>query len=73
MIVTEKDGMAERVRTMLNLQKCDDKPSPSKLMLVDIPDDGGYYEGPEGEITEPIVRKLVDDYLAKKLERKQLE
>lgn len=42
-------------------------------MLVDIPDDGGYYEGPEGEITEPIVRKLVDDYLAKKLERKQLE
>jgi len=73
MIVTEKDGMAERVRTMLNLQKCEDKPSPSKLMLVDIPDDGGYYEGPEGEITEPIVRKLVDDYLAKKLERKQLE
>jgi len=73
MIVTEKDGMAERVRTMLNLQKCDDKPSPSKLMLVDIPDEGGYYEGPEGEITEPIVRKLVDDYLAKKLERKQLE
>jgi len=73
MIVTEKDGMAERVRTMLNLQKCADKPSPSKLMLVDIPDDGGYYEGPEGEITEPIVRKLVDDYLAKKLERKQLE
>jgi nucleoredoxin len=73
MIVTEKDGMAERVRTMLNLQKCGDKPSPSKLMLVDIPDDGGYYEGPEGEITEPIVRKLVDDYLAKKLERKQLE
>jgi len=42
-------------------------------MLVDIPDNGGYYEGPEGEITEPIVQKLVDDFLAKALTRKQLE
>jgi len=52
-------------------QKC--KPIPPKVMLVDIPDNGGYYEGPEGEITEPIVQKLVDDFLAKALTRKQLE
>jgi len=44
-----------------------------KLMILDIPDQGGYYEGPEGEITADSVKKLVDDYSAKSLERKQLE
>jgi len=43
-----------------------------KLMLLDIPDKGGYYEGPEGNVTTDVVQKLLDDYKAKKLERKQL-
>lgn len=43
-----------------------------KLMLVDIPDNGAYYEGPEGEVTEATVQTLVNNYLAKTLERKQL-
>merc|ERR1712162_71645 len=29
-----------------------------KLMLVDIPDNGGYYEGPEGEVTTASLQKL---------------
>jgi nucleoredoxin len=43
-----------------------------KLMILDIPDEGAYYEGPEGDVTAGTVQKLVDDYLAKSLERKQL-
>jgi len=55
-------------------EKCKQTPEAQvpRLMLLDIPDDGGYYEGPEGEITEAIVATLVADYQAKKLERKQL-
>jgi len=43
-----------------------------KLMMVDIPDEGAYYEGPGGDVTPETVQKFVDDYLAKSLERKQL-
>lgn len=45
---------------------------PPKLMLVDISDNGGFYEGPEGDITAETVDKMVADFLAKGLERKQL-
>eukprot|EP00927_Polykrikos_kofoidii_P028232 TRINITY_DN2468_c0_g1_i1.p1 TRINITY_DN2468_c0_g1~~TRINITY_DN2468_c0_g1_i1.p1 ORF type:complete len:473 (+),score=93.50 TRINITY_DN2468_c0_g1_i1:86-1504(+) len=48
------------------------KTLPAKLMLVDIPDEGGYYEGPEGDITAETVEKFVADYLEKSLTRKQL-
>lgn len=43
-----------------------------RLVLIDIPDDGGYYHGPEGEITDAVVRKFVEDYKEKKLTRQQL-
>jgi len=45
---------------------------PPKLMIVDIPDEGGYYEGPEGDVTEVVIQQFVDDFTAKKLTRKQL-
>jgi nucleoredoxin len=44
-----------------------------RLMLLDIPDEGAFYEGPEGEITEEAVAKFVADYQAKNLERKHLQ
>jgi len=43
-----------------------------KLMILDIPDEGGFYEGAEGTVTTASVQKLVEDYLTKSLERKQL-
>lgn len=46
---------------------------PQKLMLLDIPDNGGFYEGPEGDVTADALEKLANDYLAKSLERKQLQ
>merc|ERR1712110_287836 len=39
------------------------KASPPQLILIDIPDNGGFYEGPSGEATNGVVQKLVDDYL----------
>lgn len=45
---------------------------PPKLMLVDIPENGGFYEGPEGEVAAITLEKFVTDYLGKTLERKQL-
>lgn len=43
-----------------------------KLMIVDIPDNGAFYEGVEGTVTTATVQTFVDEYLAKTLERKQL-
>jgi len=49
------------------------KALPPKLMIVDIPDKGAFYEGPSGDVTTAVVKKFVDDYLAKSLTRQQLE
>ena len=47
--------------------------APPRVMLLDIPDDGGFYEGPEGPVTAEAVEKLLAEYKAKALARKQLE
>lgn len=70
MIVTEAEGLATKIRDMLSLPSL--PPRAPKLMLVDIPDDGGFYDGPEGDVTSAVVEKLIADYKAKLLERKQL-
>jgi nucleoredoxin len=46
---------------------------PAKLMMLDIPDSGAFYEGPEGPITAEVVEKFVADYQAKALQRQQLQ
>lgn len=77
-IATANEGLSGRLRGMLKMtilpSEKHERPvtvSP-KIMLVDIPDNGGYYEGPEGDITAAVVEKFVADYLSKALERKQL-
>jgi len=45
---------------------------PAKLMLLDIPSDGAFYDGPSGEISVVVLEKLLSDYKAGSLERKQL-
>jgi len=42
------------------------------VILLDIPDNGGFYAGPEGEISADVVRKFLADYSAKALTRQQL-
>jgi len=44
---------------------------PPQLMILDIPDNGAYFEGPV-EVTTETVQKLVDDYTSKTLKRQQL-
>lgn len=73
MIATEGGGILIQLRKMLELPAEEVPPSrPPKLMIVDIPDEGGYYEGPEGDVTEAVIQQFVDDFTAKKLTRKQL-
>merc|ERR1712070_553168 len=72
MIVTDNEGLAPEVRGTLQLPEVNGHSIPPKLMIVDIPDDGGFYEGPEGNITADSVQKFVDSYLAKSLQRQQL-
>jgi len=68
---TESGGIASQIRQMTGLPA--GPPKVPKLMLFDIPDKGGFYEGPEGEITTASISAFVEGYLAKTLERKQLE
>jgi len=42
------------------------------VILLDIPDNGGFYAGPEGEISADVVSKFLADYSAKALTRQQL-
>jgi nucleoredoxin len=76
MIATDSDssGIASRLRQVLSLPPLNQEPGvePAKLMLIDIPSDGAFYEGPSGEITEAVVEKFVEDFKAGRLERKQL-
>merc|ERR1740130_1482704 len=48
------------------------EPQPMCLALLDIPDKGGYYLGPEGTATGVTLEKFVKDYQEKALERSQL-
>jgi len=71
-IATEGGGLSDKLRELLNMASANPE-SPPRLMLVDIPDDGAYYEGPEGEITAAVVDQFVSNYTSKSLERKQLQ
>merc|ERR1711971_520602 len=69
LVCTQGGSILSRLRSMM---KMGDAGAP-KLMLLDIPDNGGFYEGPEGAITTDVVQKFIADYKAKTLTRKQLE
>merc|ERR1712060_62393 len=45
---------------------------PPKMLLIDIPSNGAFYVAPEGIITAAAVEKLIADFKAGSLERKQL-
>lgn len=67
---SEDGGIGPQIRQLMNMGA---SPDEFRLMILDIPDQGGYYEGPAGEITEEVVAKLIEDYKSKALERKQLQ
>jgi len=49
------------------------EPQSPRLVLLDIPDNGGYYMSPEGPITSETVERFLADHKNKNMERKQLE
>lgn len=69
-IVAESGSIGGRLRSLMSLGEPNGTP---QLMILDIPDEGGYYEGPLGTVTEEVVAKFLDDYKSKSLERKQLQ
>jgi len=60
----------EVVSQVRNLTKIQER---SMLLLLDIPDDGGFYVCQKDASTPEAVRELLSDYKAKKLERQQLK
>merc|ERR1711988_1663641 len=64
-IASESSDLATQIRSVLQMPQ----PQAPQLMILDIPDDGGFYEGPKGDITEEVVAKFVADYQAKSLTR----
>jgi nucleoredoxin len=61
-------GPVPRIRELCKL----DEGSAPQLILLDIPDNGGYYVGDAKQITTDGLRKWLSDYKGSKLERKQL-
>lgn len=47
-------------------------PPMAQMVLLDIPDNGGFYVAEIAEVTTEAVESFIADYEAKKLERKQL-
>lgn len=74
-IAKVSDGMTSRIRDMTGLPKLSpdtNEELPPKLILINIPDNGGYYIGAEGDLTAATIEAFVSDFQAGKLERKQL-
>jgi len=68
-LASEAGGIAARLREIMSVPPSTQTP---RLMLIDIPDNGAFYSGPEGEITNDVVAKFVADYESKTLTRQQL-
>jgi len=64
------DGeIAKKVR---ELTKVGDAGPKAQMVLLDIPDEGGFYVSPAEEITADTVAAFLEGYKSKTLERKQL-
>jgi len=70
MIATQKGDLSERLRTLMSLPTGSSVP---RLTLLDIDDEGAFYEGPQGELTADVLTKFVTDFEQKVLTRKQLK
>jgi nucleoredoxin len=74
MIAKAAGGITAQLRKMMSLPEVGTGSAlPCKLMLINIPDDGAFFEGPEGPVTTAAAERLVADFEAGSLERKQLE
>lgn len=61
-------GVTDQIRKLCSLGEAGSSP---KLLILDIPDDGGYYEA-EGDVTEESIAAFLKAYKAGTLSRQQL-
>jgi len=61
----EPGDVTQQIRRLTNVDG-------EKLIILDIPDNGGFYVHGVDDITEVSVRQFIEDYKEKKLERQQL-
>jgi len=64
----EAEGPVEQIRKLTKLEAA----GTPQMVLLDIPDSGGYYLSPATSVTEETVRTFLDMYKAKALDRLQL-
>merc|ERR1712113_642198 len=63
MMVTSAEGLSGRIRGMVSLPSVEEASKLAPMsVLLDIPDNGGFYTGPEGEISAEVVRKFLAEY-----------
>lgn len=65
----ESGGLADQIR---KLCKLDEPGETASMVLLDIPDDGGFYVSDKTAITEDNVKGFLQAYQAKSLARQQL-
>jgi len=68
-IGTESSGPVPQVKQLT--KQADAKTTPT-LMILDIPDNGGYYVSPATEVTADTITSFLDMYRAKALDRQQM-
>eukprot|EP00929_Paragymnodinium_shiwhaense_P097257 TRINITY_DN58_c0_g1_i14.p1 TRINITY_DN58_c0_g1~~TRINITY_DN58_c0_g1_i14.p1 ORF type:complete len:441 (-),score=142.01 TRINITY_DN58_c0_g1_i14:291-1496(-) len=68
MIVTDSEGLAPRIRGMVGIE---DVKEP-RMILLDIPDNGGYYVNSDGVVTKEAIETFISEYKNEELRRKQL-
>ena len=64
-----RDGAVPQVRKLTGVGAAT---ATAQMILLDIPDDGGFYVAPDGPITAESVTSFLDKYKEGGLERKQL-
>lgn len=66
--VKEKNELGNRVRQMCKLEN---KDSP-QMVILDIPDNGGFYLSPAADVSEASVNMFVEEFKTKSISRSQL-
>lgn len=61
----EPGDVAQQVRQLT-------KVDGDRLIILDIPDNGGFYVHGGGDVTVTMAKQFIEDYKAKRLERQQL-
>jgi nucleoredoxin len=69
-IATSSEGAVGQIRSICELPSV--APATPTVVLLDIPDQGGFYLPELSEITESSLRGMLQAYKSKSLERKQL-